>query len=126
MNIDPKFLKIFLLTLIFMLLMSVAAIISKAEEPRFKGGIDTAYIRGLWQNCFNASVSRGMPPNLSVAFCDCMTDTIREKHTRLELEKMTDRVEVFSGYANECGYRLFGSPTPLAQRIAQVGRFPEV
>ena len=42
MNIDPKILKIFLLTLIFMLLLSVAAIISKAEEPRFKGGIDTA------------------------------------------------------------------------------------
>lgn len=98
-----------------MLLLSVAAIVSRAEAPRFQGTLDTAYIRGLWQNCFNASVSRGMPPNLSVAFCDCMTDTIRERHSKAELEKMTNRVEVFSDYANECGYRLFGGEQqPLA------------
>ena len=108
MNLDPKFLKIFLLTLIFMLLMCVAAIISRAEEPRFKGSIDTAYIRGLWQSCYTGALKNRMHPAHAGVFCDCMTDTIREKHTRLELDKMTDRVEVFSDYANECGYRLFG------------------
>ena len=125
MNIDPKFLKIFLLTLIFMLLLSVAAIMSRAEEPRFKGTLDSAYIRGLWHNCYNGAIKKGFQPIHAAFFCDCMTDMIREKHTRVELDEMTNRIEVFTGYANECGYRLFGSPTPLAERIAHGRRFPE-
>ncbi len=126
MNIDPKILKIFLLTLIFMLLLSVAAIISKAEEPRFKGVSTLLIFEVFGKTALMLLSAEECHRIFQWLFCDCMTDTIREKHTRLELEKMTDRVEVFSGYANECGYRLFGSPTPLAQRIAQVGRFPEV
>ena len=108
-----------------MLLLSVAAIMSRAEEPRFKGAIGTTYIRGLWHSCFTGAIKKGMHPQHAEAFCDCMTDTIRERHTRLELDQMKERVEVFSSYANECGYRLFGSPIPLARKIAQGRHFPE-
>ena len=115
MNIDPKILKIFILTIIFMLLMCLAAILSKAKAEDFTGIYDTPFIRGMWTSCYNAAVSNRMHPSAAAVYCDCVTDLIRERHTREETDNMSDKVQVFTSYAGECSYRLFG-PKTLPQK----------
>ena len=119
--------KIFLLTVIVMLTLSVGAITTRANEtkPAFTGTYDTEYVRQLWAHCFNASLQKRMHPGAATAYCDCIVDTVRIKHTRTEVDNMTGRVEMFKGYANECGIRLFGpAPTGVAESLTHARKLP--
>ena len=119
--------KIFLISLIVMLTLSVGVVTSRANEtqPTFTGTYDTEYVRELWAHCFNASLRKKMHPGAATAYCDCIIDTVRIKHTRIELDNMTGRVETFRGYANECGIRLFGpAPTGVPDSLTHARKLP--
>ena len=119
--------KIFLISLIVMLTLSVGVVTSRANEtqPTFTGTYDTEYVRELWAHCFNASLRKKMHPGAATAYCDCIIDTVRIKHSRIELDNMTGRVETFRGYANMCGIRLFGpTPTGVAESLTHARKLP--
>ena len=115
MNIDPKIIKIFILTIIFMLLLCLAAILTKARAKDYTGTYDTPFIRGMWTSCYNGALTRRIHPATAAVYCDCVVDLIRERHTRQETDNMTNKVQVFTDYAGECSYRLFG-PKVLPQK----------
>ena len=119
--------KIFLITVIAMLTLSVGVVTTRANEtkPAFTGTYDTEYVRQLWAHCFNASLQKRMHPGAATAYCDCIVDTVRIKHTRTEVDNMTGRVEMFKGYANECGIRLFGpAPTGVPDSLTHARKLP--
>ena len=119
--------KIFLLTVIVMLTLSVGAITTRANEtqPAFTGTYDTGYVRQLWAHCFNASMQKRMHPGAATVYCDCIIDTVRIKHTRTEVDNMTGRVETFRGYANMCGIRLFNTaPTSVPESLTHARKLP--
>ena len=119
--------KIFLISLIAMLTLSVGAITTRANEtqPAFTGTYDTGYVRQLWAHCFNASMQKRMHPGAATVYCDCIIDTVRIKHTRTEVDNMTGRVETFRGYANMCGIRLFNTaPTSVPESLTHARKLP--
>ena len=119
--------KIFLISLIAMLTLSVGVVTTRANEtkPAFTGTYDTEYVRQLWAHCFNASLQKRMHPGAATAYCDCIVDTVRIKHTREQVDNMTGRVEMFRGYANECGIRLFGpTPTGVGESLTHARKLP--
>ena len=119
--------KIFLISLIAMLTLSVGYITTKATETeaRFTGTYDTGYVRQLWAHCFNASLQKRMHPAQATAYCDCIIDTVRIKHTKVEVDNMTGRVETFRGYAEMCGVKLFGpTPTGVAESLTHARKLP--
>ena len=77
--------KIFLISLIAMLTLSVGVVTSRANETQvtFTGTYDTEYVRQLWAHCFNASLQKRMHPGAATAYCDCIVDTVRIKHTKI-------------------------------------------
>lgn len=120
-------LKIFLLTLISMLTLSVGYIHTRANETevRYTGTYDTEYVRQLWAHCYNAALRKRMHPGAATSYCDCIIDTVRIKLTRKELDNMTGRVETLTGYANECGIRLFGpAPTGVPESLTHARKLP--
>ena len=120
MNIDPRMIKIFILTIISMMLLCLAAILTKAKAVEYTGTYATPFIRGMWTSCYNAALTRRIPPAASAVYCDCVTDIIRERHTREETDNMTDKVQVFTQYAGECSMKLFGpSLIPPAKELTQ-------
>ena len=119
--------KIFLISLIAMLTLSVGIVTSRANETeaRFTGTYDTGYVRQLWAHCFNASLQKRMHPAQATAYCDCIIDTVRIKHTKVEVDNMTGRVETFRGYAEMCGVKLFGpAPTGVAESLTHARKLP--
>ena len=119
--------KIFLISLIAMLTLSVGVVTSRANETQvtFTGTYDTEYVRQLWAHCFNAALQKRMHPGQATAYCDCIVDEVRIKHTRTEVDNMTGRVETFRGYANECGIRLFGpAPTGVPESLTHARKLP--
>ena len=119
--------KIFLISLIVMLTLSVGIVTSRANETeaRFTGTYDTGYVRQLWAHCFNASLQKRMHPAQATAYCDCIIDTVRIKHTKVEVDNMTGRVETFRGYAEMCGVKLFGpAPTGVAESLTHARKLP--
>ena len=120
-------LKIFLLTLISMLTLSVGYIHTRANETeaRFTGTYDTGYVRELWAHCFNAALQKRMHPGQATAYCDCIIDTVRIEHTKVEVDNMTGRVETFRSYAEMCGVRLFGpAPTSVPESLTHARKLP--
>ena len=120
-------LKIFLLNLISMLTLSVGYIHTRANETeaRFTGTYDTGYVRELWAHCFNAALQKRMHPGQATAYCDCIVDTVRIKHTKVEVDNMTGRLEAFTSYAEMCGIRLFGpAPTGVAESLTHARKLP--
>ena len=120
-------LKIFLLTLISMLTLSVGYITTRANETeaRFTGTYDTGYVRELWAHCFNAAIQKRMHPGAATSYCDCIIDTVRIEHTKVEVDNMTGRVETFRGYAEMCGVKLFGpAPTGVAESLTHARKLP--
>ena len=119
--------KIFLISLIAMLTLSVGIVTSRANETeaRFTGTYDTGYVRQLWAHCFNASLQKRMHPAQATAYCACIIDTVRIKHTKVEVDNMTGRVETFRGYAEMCGVKLFGpAPTGVAESLTHARKLP--
>ena len=119
--------KIFLISLIAMLTLSVGIVTSRANETeaRFTGTYDTGYVRQLWAHCFNASLQKRMHPAQATAYCDCIIDTVRIKHTKVEVDNMTGRVETFRSYAEMCGVKLFGpAPTGVAESLTHARKLP--
>ena len=119
--------KIFLISLIAMLTLSVGIVTSRANETeaRFTGTYDTGYVRQHWAHCFNASLQKRMHPAQATAYCDCIIDTVRIKHTKVEVDNMTGRVETFRGYAEMCGVKLFGpTPTGVAESLTHARKLP--
>ena len=112
--------KIFILTIVFMLLLCIAAILSKAQASEYTGTYDTPFIRGMWTSCYNGAVSRRVHPAAAAVYCDCVTDLIRERHTREETDNMTDKVQVFKSYAGECSMKLFGPETLPLKELTKV------
>ena len=120
-------LKIFLLTLISMLTLSVGYIHTRANETeaRFTGTYDTGYVRELWAHCFNAALQKRMHPGQATAYCDCIVDSIRSNHTKETLEGLTGRFELFKGYADQCGIKLFSpAPTSLLETLTHAKKLP--
>ena len=119
--------KIFLISLIVMLTLSVGIVTSRANETeaRFTGTYDTGYVRELWAHCFNAALQKRMHPGQATAYCDCIVDTVRIKHTKVEVDNMTGRLEAFTSYAEMCGIRLFGpAPTGVAESLTHARKLP--
>ena len=119
--------KIFLITLIAMLTLSVGVVTTRANETQvtFTGTYDTEYVRGLWAHCFNAALQKRMHPGAATSYCDCIIATVRTKHTRTEVDNMTGRVETFRGYAQECGIRLFNTaPTSVPESLTHARKLP--
>ena len=119
--------KIFLISLIVMLTLSVGIVTSRANETeaRFTGTYDTGYVRELWAHCFNAALQKRMHPGQATAYCDCIIDTVRIKHTKVEVDNMTGRLEAFTSYAEMCGIRLFGpAPTGVAESLTHARKLP--
>ena len=119
--------KIFLISLIAMLTLSVGIVTSRANETeaRFTGTYDTGYVRELWAHCFNAALQKRMHPGQATAYCDCIVDTVRIKHTKAEVDNMTGRLEAFTSYAEMCGIRLFGpAPTGVAESLTHARKLP--
>ena len=119
--------KIFLISLIAMLTLSVGIVTSRANETeaRFTGTYDTGYVRELWAHCFNAALQKRMHPGQATAYCDCIVDTVRIKHTKVEVDNMTGRLEAFTSYAEMCGIRLFGpTPTGVAESLTHARKLP--
>ena len=127
MRFTEVIIKIFLITVIAMLTLSVGVVTSRATEtnPAFTGTYDTEYVRQLWAHCFNAALQKRMHPGQATAYCDCIVDEVRIKHTREQVDNMTGRVETFRGYANECGIRLFGpAPTGVPDSLTHARKLP--
>ena len=119
--------KIFLISLIVMLTLSVGIVTSRANETeaRFTGTYDTGYVRQLWAHCFNAALQKRMHPGQATAYCDCIVDTVRIKHTKAEVDNMTGWLEAFTSYAEMCGIRLFGpAPTGVAESLTHARKLP--
>ena len=119
--------KIFLLSLITMLTLSVGVITTRANEtqPAFTGTYDTGYVRELWAHCFNAAIQKRMHPGAATSYCDCIIDTVRIEHTKVEVDNMTGRVETFRSYAEMCGIKLFGpAPTGVAESLTHARKLP--
>ena len=119
--------KIFLISLIVMLTLSVGIVTSRANETeaRFTGTYDPGYVRELWAHCFNAALQKRMHPGQATAYCDCIVDTVRIKHTKAEVDNMTGRLEAFTSYAEMCGIRLFGpTPTGVAESLTHARKLP--
>ena len=119
--------KIFLISLIVMLTLSVGIVTSRANETeaRFTGTYDTGYYRELWAHCFNAAIQKRMHPGAATSYCDCIIDTVRIKHTKVEVDNMTGRVETFRSYAEMCGVKLFGpAPTGVAESLTHARKLP--
>ena len=119
--------KIFLISLIVMLTLSVGIVTSRANETeaRFTGTYDTGYVRELWAHCFNAAIQKRMHPGAATVYCDCIIDTVRIKHTKVEVDNMTGRVETFRSYAEMCGVKLFGpAPTGVAESLTHARKLP--
>tara|TARA_R100000655_G_C2856454_1_gene170597 strand:- start:66 stop:479 length:414 start_codon:yes stop_codon:yes gene_type:complete len=110
-----------------MLTLSVGYIHTRANETevRYTGTYDTEYVRQLWAHCYNAALQKRMHPGAATSYCDCIIDTVRKEHTRKEVDNMTGRVEAFTGYANECGIRLFGpAPTGVPDSLTHARKLP--
>ena len=127
MKKTEKLLQILLLVLITMLTLSVGVVTSRANETEaeYTGTYETGYIRTLWAYCYNTSLQKRMHPAQATAYCDCIMNTIRAKHTWKELEGLTNRNELFTEYANECGIRLFGpAPTSVLESLTHARKLP--
>ena len=127
MKKTEKLLQIFLLVLITMLTLSVGVVTSRANETeaKYTGTYETGYVRTLWAYCYNTSLQKRMNPVHATVYCDCIINTIRVKHTRKELEGLTNRNELFTEYANDCGIKLFGpAPTSLGETLTHARKLP--
>ena len=127
MKINSRITKILLLTLISMLTLGIGFIHSRAaeKEVKYTGTYSTSYVRVLWAYCYNAALRRRMHPTAASAHCDCIVDSIRVRHTKTQLDNMTNREDTFVKYANECGKKLFGpAPTPLPGKVTHAEKLP--
>tara|TARA_Y100000310_G_C20454628_1_gene702443 strand:+ start:295 stop:762 length:468 start_codon:yes stop_codon:yes gene_type:complete len=123
---NQMIIKIFLLTVITMLTLSVGYITTKANETdaKYTGTYDTGFVRTLWAYCYNASLKKRMHPAAATAYCDCIIDSVRVELTRDQLDNSTSRIEAFTRYAEMCGIKLFGAPTPTAGSLTQARQRP--
>lgn len=127
MKKTEKLLQIFLVTLIAILTFSVGVVTSRANETEaeYTGTYETGYIRTLWAYCYNTSLQKRMNPVQATVYCDCIINTIRVKHTWKELEALTNRNELFTEYAIDCGIKLFGpAPTSLPETLTHARKLP--
>ena len=109
-----------------MLTLSVGYITTKANETeaKYTGTYDTGFVRTLWAYCYNASLKKRMHPAAATAYCDCIIDSVRVEYTRDQLDNSTSRIQAFTGFAEMCGIKLFGAPTPTAGSLTQARQRP--
>ena len=127
MKNTEKLLQIFLVTVIAILTLSVGIVTTRASESKaeYTGTYETGYIRTLWAYCYNTSLQKRMNPVQATVYCDCIMNTIRAKHTWKELEALTNRNELFTEYAVNCGIKLFGpAPTSLLETLTHARKLP--
>ncbi len=127
MKTDSRITKVLLLTLISMLTLGIGIMhLRAAEKPshKYTGTYHTEGIRAMWAACFNASIMKRMHPDAATRYCDCFIDRVRAEHTKAELDNVKGKAEIFTGYANVCGIKVFGSPTPSAGNLTHGKRLP--
>ena len=78
------------------------SIIATTAAAQYTGTHDTHFIRSLWTACYQGAMSQHQHPALAQQVCDCVIDETRKTYHQEDVERMSDRIEIFAEMIGLC------------------------
>lgn len=78
------------------------SLIATTAAAQYTGTYDTHFIRSLWTACYQGAISQHQHPALAQQVCDCVIDETRKTYHQEDIERMSDRINIFTEMIGLC------------------------
>ena len=78
------------------------SVIATTAAAQYTGTHDTHFIRSMWTACYQGAMSQHQHPALAQQVCDCVIDETRKTYHQEDIERMSDRIQIFAEMIGLC------------------------
>tara|TARA_S200002703_G_scaffold57229_1_gene49983 strand:+ start:140 stop:436 length:297 start_codon:yes stop_codon:yes gene_type:complete len=76
--------------------------IATTAAAQYTGTYDTHFIRSIWTGCYQGALLKRIDPGVAQQVCDCVIDETRKTYHQEDIDKMSQRIEIFTEMIGLC------------------------